>query len=282
MNYTLEYKSANGAITFSLKTGFVISKPQSFDEQTVDFSTAKTSGQLGDVVESQHVRGKTLRFSGTIIGEAAEKRKQMLHAIAPLQRGELVFNGTHIMTVYPKSTPQIDRYSRNPNFAFTLYAPFPFWGLADWDSVILMGIERGFRFPFNPRNPNPFRFSSYTRAAYVKAVNNGEVDVPWRAHLLAMQETHNPFISNFLTGEKVKLWKTLSAGESAVIDGTGDELTVTFYSDQGAQSDGFAAMDIDSKAFLLKPGDNLISCGSDDDGMVMRAQLLWRPAISGV
>lgn len=282
MTYELEYRSANGSIMFSLKTGFVIGKAQSFDEQTVDFSAAENGGQLGDVVESQRVTGKTMRFSGTLLGDASAKRRQLLHVIAPLQRATLVFDGKYTMDVYPKATPQIERFTRNPAFTFTLYAPFPFWGFRDWDSAMLLGLERGFRFPFNPYNPSPFRFSSYTRAAYVPAVNTGEVDVNWKAHIVAVQETNNPYIRNFVTGETVKLWRTFAPGESAVIDGTGDELTVTLYDAQGNASDGFTDLDIYSTAFPLRPGDNLITCGSDDEGAVMRAQLLWRPAISGV
>lgn len=282
MTYTLTYQSPNGEITFGLHTGFVIGKAQSFDEQTVDFSTAEGGGQLGDTVESQRVTGKTLRFAGTILGADDVKRRQMLHVIAPLQRGVLIFNGTHRMEVYPKTTPQIERYQRNPAFTFTLYAPFPFWGLMDWDSVMLLGLERGFRFPFNPYNPSPFRFSSYTRAAYVHAYNTGEVAVPWRAQLYAMQQTTNPYIANYLTGQRVKLWRVLAPGESVLIDGTGDELTVTIYDAAGNAEDGFRTLDIDSEAFPLQPGDNLMTSSSDDEGAVMRAQLMWRPAIAGV
>ena len=276
----LIYTSPNGQIVFSLQSGIVISRIEALDSQEVKFSTTEKPNGIGDKVESQRVTGKKLRVIGSIIGDAADARRRLNHIIAPLQEGTLTFNGAYQMRVYPQKTPQIERYATNPAFTFILYAPQPFWGLMEWQSTLLLGLVRRFRFPFTMNGK--YRFSEFSRAAYANAHNSGEVPVSWKATLYAVNEVRNPYIENFATGQRVKLWHVMEPGAGVTIDCTGDELSVTCYSADGTQINGFTLLDLDSDAFELQPGDNLIRCGCDEEGTALRAQLQWQPAISGV
>ena len=147
---------------------------------------------------------------------------------------------------------------------------------------MLLGLVRKFRFPFVMPPNVPFRFSEYSKTAYVNVYNEGEVAVPWRATLYAVTEVNNPYIQNFVTGDRMQLYLTMPAGSGATIDCTGDEVAVTIYNADGSEENGFTLLDIDSEAFALQPGDNLIRCGCDEEGTALRAQLQWQPAISGV
>lgn len=255
MNYTLVYTSAAGNIEFSIDSGFVVETFDSPYAVDVDFATAKGSQTYGVKVESQQAMPKTISITGTILGDAREKRKKMLRVMAPMQPGKLQFNGQHFMNVYPKQSPTVERYNNNPRFSFMLYAPVPFWHNSGGTNTPLYGAEGMFSFPWDWGSE--FQFST-VRNGTANVVNDGDVPCAWELTVVALGTVQNPCITKVSTGEFVRVNVTLSSGEKLYVSTVDDEMMVVKADANGNEVDIFNSLDIDSARFLLDVGDNLI------------------------
>lgn len=253
MNYTLVYTSAAGNIEFSIDSGFVIEQFESPYAVDVDFATAKGSQTYGVKVESQQVMPKTISITGTILGDAREKRLKMLRVLAPMQPGTLQFNGQHFMNVYPKQSPAVERYNHNPRFSFMLYAPVPFWHNSGGTSSLMHSVDGMFSFPWDWGSE--FRFSTVRNGA-VNIANDGDAPCAWEMTVLALDTVQNPCITKVSTGDFVRVNVTLTAGQKLYISTVDDELMVVKADENGNEVDIFNTLDIDSARFLLDVGDN--------------------------
>lgn len=283
MTYTLEYESITGKkITFSLKSGYIIARMSDPTSQIISFKTSSGVGNIGEKVESQIVDPKRISISGTLKGNAVEKRKKMMQTIVPGTRATITFDEKYKLDVYPQKTPEIERYTENPQFNFTLYAPFPYWRSAEGKATDLLGLSKSFRFPWNISSPNPFRFSTFTEAFYTNVYNGGNVPSKWRAEFYARTDVVAPSILNMVTGEFVKLNLSLAAGESAIVDTTGQELSVKHYTVSGEESDAFEQLDIDSNPFDLLVGDNLLKTDAEENREGLSVRMVYNDYVSGV
>lgn len=283
MRYKLVYQTAAGKIEFSIQSGYVIDMFNSPTAQSVDMNVSSAARSIGDKLESQQVTGKYMTISGTIIGSGVDgKRAKMLHVIAPLMKAQLIFEDKYILDVYPKETPTIERYASHPTFQMMLYAPYPYWRTKDGNTVMLLGLEKHFRFPWNISSPNPFRFSTYTKNAYKNVYNGGDAPTQWKVTFLAKSVLSNPMIENIQTGEYVRVLCTLDVGEQVAVDTRGPEITVTMIARDGTETDGFTNLDIGSTAFQLQVGDNLIRTTADATDYALYAGIEFRTNIAGV
>lgn len=283
MTYKLRYISDSGrSVSFGLESGIVISKFSDPTSQNISFDTATRADNMGEKIGAQRVEGKYFSLSGVLLGDAANNRKKLLQTIIPLQKGRMIFDDAYEIEVYPSKTPEIERYPDNPNFNFALYAPYPFWRTQAQNSVTLMGLTKSFRFPWNISDPNPFRFSTRTISAYTNAYNAGNVPAKWKLEFYAHTRVKNPHIENMLTGAVVRLLLELAPGEKALIDTTGQEVSVTRYSAEGTAADAFDTLDINSQFFTLAVGDNLIKTGAADNLSGLDARLIYASYVSGV
>ena len=256
MSYTLTYTSGGVTIEFGANKDFVLKAFSDPNVQNINFATANGANEIGNKIESQSVSSKTFSLTGTIRGRADRLKEKLLRAVAPMQKGVLTYNGKLSIEVYPKSTPSIERYSVNPMFNFTLFAPYPFWRSAKENISEIVGFHKKFRFPWNISTP--YRFSSYSAASYVNIYNKGTVPARWRAEFYAGVPMSNPKLLNVLTGAFVQVNKEMEIGDKIIIDTTGQELTVTGVDAYGKETSLFEYLDIDSDPFLLVVGDNLV------------------------
>lgn len=229
------------------------------------------------------MRPKTFPVRGTILGPADAIRVQMLHVIAPLAECTLIFNNEYEMTVYVKTSPDVERYEQNARFSFSLYAPFPYWRKREKSNETLVGLKPLFSFPWNISDPNPFSFSEYVEVGYVTINNTGEAPASWTATLLALDEVVNPRIYNMATGIYVRLTHTMETGETVMISTEGEELTVAIEAPDGTRKDGFQYLDLESEPFQLAVGENYIKTDAEDDTTsALRANLSFQPIFVGV
>ncbi len=279
----VRYENDIGSVAFNEGTpGAYIEKVTSYGAQNVEFQTTKSNREIGEVLQRQNVGPKTMTIKGTISGEAAALKAQMIHVLAPLAKGRLVYNDEYEMDVYIKSSPDIDRQPYGAKFSFSLYAPFPYWRRRDAANVTLVGYTPEFMFPWNISDPNPFYFSKTAQVGYVTVNNDGEAPADWTISFYAVSTVKNPYAQSLDTGEKVRVLKTLSAGETLNVSTEGEELTVTLTAADGTVSDGFEYLDIDSVPFRLSLGENHIKTDADEGGTGLRASISFRPAFAGV
>jgi hypothetical protein len=279
----VRYENDVGSVTFNAGTpGAYIEKVTSYGAQNVEFQTTKSNREIGEVLQHQNVSPKTITIKGAISGESAALREQMNHVIAPLAKGRLIYNDEYEMEVYVKSSPDIDRQPYGAKFSFSLYAPFPYWRNASRENRTLVGYEPEFTFPWNISDPNPFYFSKSAQVGYVTVTNEGEAPADWTVTFTALSTVKNPYAQDIDTGERVRVLKTLSAGESVTISTEGEELAVTLTAADGTETDGFQYLDIESVPFRLALGENHIKTDADEGGEGLRASISFRPAYAGV
>ena len=104
----------------------------------------------------------------------------------------------------------------------------------------------------------------------------------WTVNFIALLEAKNPYVKNIVTGEMVRVMRTMAAGEQVTISNEGEELSVTLTATDGTESDGFQYLDIVSVPFELQPGQNHIKTDADQGGDTLRASISFRPAYAGV
>lgn len=282
LRYKAVYQNDIGSIEFSVASRIIIEGISSLTKQSVDFSTTQSSGEIGEIVDHQHVKNRTLTVKGTIIGKCDAIRQQMTHVIAPLAKGKLIFDDDYEMEVYVKSSPEVERSAINAKFSFSLYAPYPYWRRKEKDVVTLVGITPLFKFPWNISDPNPFKFSEASSVGFATVVNDGEAPVRWTIDFLALDEVSNPSIYNMASGETIRIFKKLAQGEQLSISTEGDELTVTCISPSGRETDGFRFLDINSELFELVAGENYIKIEAESNIEALRANISFRTAFVGV
>lgn len=280
MTYTLTYTSGGNTIEFGIDSPFVLKSFSDPNMQNINFAISNGANEIGDKVESQSVSSKTFSLTGTIIGHAEGHKEMLLRTVAPMQKGVLTYNGKLSIEVYPKTTPTIERYKKNPMFNFTLYAPYPFWRSASESVDEIVGWTKLFRFPWNISQT--YRFSEYSAASYVNIINSGTVPARWRVEFYAGVPMSKPMLKNVLTGAFVRINKEMEIGEKILIDTTGQELTVTGISVDGHEESLFQYLDIDSDPFELTPGDNLLQGSAATGGANLQAKLYHFNYFAGV
>lgn len=277
MNYTLVYTSPSGSVEFSLDSGIVIEKFDSPGKMDVEFTTSTGSKNYGVKVESQRVQPRTLTITGTIIGDAREKKKKLVHVLAPMQMGTLQYNGEYYMSVYPKQSPVIESRHINPRFSFMLYAPMPYWRNSGGTSAPMYGVEGLFSFPWNWGSE--FQFSGI-RKGTVNVVNDGDAPCTWELTVIATGEVQNPRITKKSTEEYVQVNVTLTDGQKLIVSTDDDEMTVLMVDENGTESNVFSYLDIESSSFYLDVGDNLLDFTPHTDNV--QATIHFRKNYAGV
>ena len=282
MRYKVVFQNDIGSVEFSIASGAVIEKIDSLTKQNVEFETTASNKEIGEKLEHQKVSPKSLTVRGTLLGRCDAMREQMVHVIAPLAKGKLIFNDTYELSCYVKASPDIERYAANARFSFTLYAPYPYWMRKEKTNTTLVGLRSLFSFPWNISDPNPFQFSEYVETGYVTVLNDGEAPAYWTVTFSALDEVTRPRIYNMETGEYVRILKTMAEGEQITISTEGDELTVIITNSDGTETDGFKYLDIESAPFKLAVGENYIKTDAEANTTALRANISFHPAFVGV
>lgn len=251
--YTLEYRSEAGSIVFSVTSGFVIEEFDSPYALGVEFTTSTGSKSYGVKVENQRVQPKTITISGTIIGYAHDKRKALVHAIAPMQEGTLVFNGERSLKVFPKQSPVVEAKNLNPRFSFMLYVPMPYWQSVEERTASTNDHNAAFSFPWDWGST--FRFSKISGETF-DATNNGDAPCTWTLEVEASGEVVNPMLTKTETGEFVRVNITLTEGQKLIVTTDQDEMQVMLVDVDGRKTDAFSYLDVDSTSFYLDVGEN--------------------------
>lgn len=282
MRYKLVFVNDIGTVEFSMSTRMVVQKITSLTQQKTTINTTASNREIGEKLEAQHVKPKPVQILGTILGPSDDLRRQMMHVIAPLSAGKLIFNDTYELDVVVQESPDISSHENNAKFSFTLYAAYPYWLKRESDKTTLVGLRGLFSFPWSISNPNPFKFSEYVEIGYVTVNNTGEAPAYWTVTFLALDEVTNPRIYNMETAEYVKILRTMETGEQITISTEGEELVVSITAPDGTVSDGFEYLDVESLPFNLKVGENYIKTDAESNTAALRASISFRPAFVGV
>ncbi|MGM9660774.1 MAG: phage distal tail protein [Faecousia sp.] len=271
------YVNDNGdSVTFDYAGGYLINKPVGIDTLSVSLSQAQGIDQVGATIQSKTVQPRPVTVSGALFGDNQQAGKDRLLAVVRPDIGGRLYADDYYLTVHVTATPTIEPKRRGANFQFSLRAPYPYWCKDDNVKTRLSRVEPKFRFPWNLSRE--YRFGEIVVAAFFSVVNSGQVPVPFTATIIASGEVVNPKILSVLTGETLKIKKTLAAGERLVIRITHERTYVTSSIDGECRG----ALSIDSNLYRLAVGENILQPDADTGKKNMQINIDYATEIVGI
>lgn len=255
---TFVYKNDDGeAITLTYDGGYLISKPVGIDTVSVTISEAQGIGQTGTTIRSANVDSRPVTISGIIVGDSqAEKKERLMETVRPDIGGKL-FCDDYYLEVHPTDTPTIEAKEKQAKFQFSLLAPYPYWMKSENAYAALSGVEKRFKFPWNISRP--YRFGEVVTRQFITIHNSGQLEVPFTVTFTALDAVTNPKIIDAKSNNYLLVKKGMVAGERLVVEITHDRVYVI----SSADGECRGALDIKSKFYRLRVGDNVIKPEAD-------------------
>lgn len=243
--------SLGDTIVFDYDHGYIISKPQGIDTIAVTANTAQGIGQVGATVQSKAIQSRPITITGKVVGDSQQALKDALvTAVRPDLTGVLYAGESHIDVIVTAS-PTIGAAGFGAPFQFSLLAPYPYWASGKTKSHQLRGVQKGFKFPWNMTKT--YYFGKIIMLKYIVLQNRGQFDVPFTLEINCIGETaNNVGIENMLTGEILRLEKTLVENERVIIKTSHGRTTVTSSKD----GDCRGALALESTLYRIHTGDN--------------------------
>ena len=239
-------------IVFDYEHGFLINKPTGIDTVSVKLNEAQGIDQVGSTVQSVNVQSRPVTINGFFVGEfQSENKDKILSVVRPDLSGKL-YAGEYYLDVRPTSTPTIEPKPCFAAFQFSLLAAYPYWRKDDSASATLSGVSKGFKFPWNISLP--YKFGEVMTAQFINIYNRGQVPIPFTVTFRALAEVTNPKIIDAATNKYLLLNKTMTAGETVVIEITHERTFVTSSVDGECRG----ALDLKSNYYRLAVGDNVL------------------------
>ena len=252
MSKTFRYVNSLGnTIVFDFDHGYIISKPQGIDTIAVTANTAQGIGQVGATVQSKAIQSRPITITGKVVGDSQQTLKDALvTAVRPDLTGVLYAGESHIDVVVTAS-PTIGAAGFGAPFQLAMLAPYPYWVSGETKSHQLRGVQKGFKFPWNMTKT--YCFGKIIVLKYIVLQNRGQFDVPFTLEINCIGETaNNVGIENMLTGEILRLEKTLVENERVIIKTSHGRTTVTSSKD----GDCRGALALESTLYRIHTGDN--------------------------
>ncbi|MEA5049725.1 MAG: phage tail family protein [Eubacteriales bacterium] len=256
------YVNDNGdSLALSAANGYRITSITGTSGIPVSANQAQGVGQIGTTVQSRVVQSVPMTVTGYIFGTRAQieaRAERLFQVVLPDIGAKLYHNGTYYRIVTPTSTPAVDNTLRFPGFQFSLLAPYPYWMLDQATKTILTGVLPRFKFPWNLTKP--YRFGEVIETAFINIKNSGQVACPFTATFNAKGPVVNPRLVNAITGEFMRLNRSMTAGERVTVRITHDLTYVTSTIDGDIRGD----LELENTLSSMAVGDNLIKTEADE------------------
>ncbi|MCL2588962.1 MAG: phage tail family protein [Oscillospiraceae bacterium] len=258
-NIIVRYETARGSITFDREEAqFWISGFTSASGMQTEMMDTQSLGEIGATISNKVVGARTITVDGYIFQPIAENRRKLLDVIAPKLPGRFtLIDGAQswYLDVVPEQTPEFDDNAEIQGFQMTLYAEHPYWQTTEGNMRQLAWITGRFRFPFH--TGGVWRLSDYTEGYFTDIMNYGNVEISPTITFFARQGVVNPELLHMDTGKRIRLEKTMLAGERVIVSTRHGQRSATFVGANGAESNGFRFLSLDTDlAFTLQPGAN--------------------------
>lgn len=252
LSKTFRYVNSLGQeIIFDYAHGYLINLPDGVDTLSVELSQAQGIGQVGSTVQSKSIQARPITFNGKVVGDNPQMLKDALVTVVRPDLVGVLYAGNWHIDVVVTASPTIGAASRGAPFQFSLLAPYPYWVSGESKAKKLRGVQNGFKFPWNISRT--YFFGKIILLQYIVLQNLGQFDVPFTLDIKCIGETaENVGMQNMLTGEFLRLEKTLVKDEQIEIKASHGRTTVTSSKD----GDCRGALTLESNLYRIHTGDN--------------------------
>nr|DAQ51235.1 MAG TPA: tail protein [Caudoviricetes sp.] len=252
LSKTFKYVNSLGqSITFDYNSGYIISLPEGVDTLSVNVAQAQGIGQAGSTVQSKSIQARPITINGKVVGDNPQRLKDALVTVVRPDLVGVLYAGDWHIDVVVTASPTIGAASKGAPFQFSLLAPYPYWVSGESKAQKLRGVQNGFKFPWDLSKT--YFFGKIILLQYIVLQNLGQFDVPFTLDIKCIGETaENVGIQNMLTGEFLRLEKTLVKDEQVEIRVTHDRTHVT----SSIDGDCRGALTLESNLYRIHTGDN--------------------------
>jgi len=257
--------SRNNSLEISGKGPFVLQKLEGTGCAGSDIQTSKSPYQDGIDVLDVILKERTISIKGTILGEDMTdlfSKRQLLSRIfnPKLKKASLKYVndfGEKCIECYSEDAPVFgENYATLQEFLITLLCPSPFWLDENFTKEEIITWVGGASFPIS----FPVKFANKGETKK-NIINIGDVETP--VEITFKGPAINPCVTNLLTGEYIKVKRSLSSDDILIINTEFGNKKVEIQDKNGVRINAFNWIDLNSTFFNLQVGDNTIQYTSD-------------------
>lgn len=257
--------------------------------------TTKFVSQIGVVITSSTIDMRDIEVIGWIHSDTGNQtemnqlRRQISRLINPLHKHTIEANGYKIyfkpITTVKFSSDWRTHNETLCNFIINGTCEDPMFTTASSQVVEMAGYTRNFHLPFNVGTGQAgwadkvvvsYRYSTVSTAIE----NIGDVECGMRVEFVSKNgSVVNPSLTNMVTGEFIKINKTLEIGEKIVVDTNVRTMGVTLYDDTlpNGYQDGFVYFDLSSSFIQLQPGVHIYRYDADSNLTELEVNIFFDP-----
>lgn len=253
------------------------------------FSTAKAPGQDGVSIQDATLDPRAIQITIYVCGDSRDdlyiKSRALQSVFDAKQDGTLLYSndaGARIIPCRMQYIPTVkDPEGLSQQVLVQLYAPSPYWQdvaetvktLATWIGDLTFPAA----FP-----ASGVEFGHKAQSLIVNALNPGDVACGTRVELTADASVVNPYLLNIYTKEILRVKRTLTAGETLIINTALGAEAVTLMQGR-AETDVFNWIDVpDAADFMqLQPGDNYLRYGAESGMDNLEMSVFYTPQYMG-
>lgn len=195
-----------------------------------------------------------------------EKKKKLNELINPLHVLRLTI-GNYYIEGRPNATPQYGTTEQDNNLFFckflvTIFCANPMFRKLTETVTVLSGNVGAFHFPLEFP---PYGIIMGTRTSYLMLAvqNEGDVEVGGKIIITAKGTVVNPTIENVTTGQQLTIRKTLSAGETVIINTEDGSERGVIGEYQGVRSNYLQYWDFNNDWVKFEAGTSLIGYSTE-------------------
>lgn len=208
-------------------------------------NTYNYPGQIGDTISSTKINNRDISIKGYVYyiltdeersvygrderdayayNKIKSKKKKLNDLINPNHTIRITV-GNYYIEGKPSASPQYGvGYEENNiyfcSFLINIFCANPMFKKVTESKTILSGDTGTFHFPFIIQDDMNYIMGIRTNYLIIVVENEGNATIGGQIHLTAKGEVKNPKIENVITGEYIRINKTLQAGEQVIIDTT--------------------------------------------------------------
>lgn len=277
--YNCRYESDNGHTFYFGYAYGTIFDLDPISQVDVDISTAQEYQQIGTIIEAETVGGVSREINGVFLDYTnTELVSDMLSAFVAGKQGKLYFNDNYYCECSVQKTPQIYLKNRKRSFSLMLYCAYPYWLYAKQSIYYSGGYTDCFEFPVCY---DSHAFGVAESETYITCINDGMVEVPYKAIFTCSVSCEGYGIKNTSTGDILRFDDTLLSGETLSVYKEKGKLKIQKTVD-GETVSAFDLLDNDSTFFSVPVGTSQIARIADSGLTGLKVVLYVRPVITGV
>jgi len=247
-------------------------------------NTFKAPSQDGAFFISGTLDVRNITIEGTMVASSVDEayalRNNLLCIFTPKQIGRLSYKGKEITCIVEEATVDKGTSEKLPAFFISLLCPSPFFEeafdtrqeLASWVDCFSFAMEiPSTGIEFGVREPS----------LIINVINTGDVSCGCVVEFKALGGVKNPELMNMETLERIKINKTMLAGEVITI--------ATHFAAKRIKSNindivsnAFSFLDIDSTFIQITPGRNILRYNAEENLDLLEVSISYRPQYLGV